>query len=80
MELIRRPVEGLLVPSEGTIVRILARQGLAVGRRRKRPRESYRRWERPAPMQLWGIDIVGGPTAQVGTGRDWRPAPWPATN
>ena len=60
MELIRKPVEGLVLPSERTIVRILSRQGLSVGRPRKRPRESYRRWERPAPMQLWGIDIVGG--------------------
>ena len=60
MELIRKPVEGLVLPSQRTIVRILTRQGLAVTRPRKRPRESYRRWERPAPMQLWGIDIVGG--------------------
>jgi transposase InsO family protein len=29
-------------------------------RPRKRPRDSYRRWQRPAPMQLWQIDIVGG--------------------
>ena len=60
MELIRKPVEGLVVPSERTIVRILARHGLSVGRPRRRPRESFVRWERPTPMQLWGIDIVGG--------------------
>ena len=61
MELLRRPVAGLVVvPSTATINRILTRQGLVVPRPRKRPRDSYVRWERPAPMQLWGMDIVGG--------------------
>ena len=27
---------------------------------RKRPKESFKRFQRPAPMQLWGIDIVAG--------------------
>jgi len=58
MELLRRPVEGEAVPAERTIVRILARQGLVRSRPRKRPRESFVRWERPGPMQLWGMDIV----------------------
>ena len=40
--------------------RILVRHGLVVQRKRKRPRDSYVRWERPAAMQLWQIDIVGG--------------------
>jgi transposase InsO family protein len=48
------------VPSERSIVRILGRQGLARSRPRKRPRDSYVRWQRPGPMQLWGVDIVGG--------------------
>ena len=48
------------MPSERTINRILARQGLVLPRPRKRPRDSYRRWQRPGPMQLWQIDIVGG--------------------
>ena len=43
---------GAVVPSERTIDRILHRQGLLRSRPRKRPRESYRRWERPGPMQL----------------------------
>lgn len=60
MELLRKPVEGVVVPSVRTVVRILHRQGLSQPRPRKRPRDSYVRWERPAPMQLWGIDIVGG--------------------
>lgn len=60
MELLRKPVVGVVVPSERTIARILLRQGLALPRPRKRARESYVRWEQPGPMQLWGIDIVGG--------------------
>lgn len=52
--------EGLVVPSERTINRILHRQGLLRARPRKRPRDSYVRFERPGPMQLWQMDIVGG--------------------
>ena len=48
------------VPSVSTINRILRRHGLVKARPRKRPRDSYVRFERPGPMQLWGIDIVGG--------------------
>ncbi|MEQ4208842.1 helix-turn-helix domain-containing protein [Actinopolymorpha sp. B9G3] len=60
LEWLKKPPKGLVVPSSRTINRILTRQGLVVPRRRKRPRESYRRWERHGPMQLWQIDIVGG--------------------
>jgi len=61
MELLRKPVPGVTtLPAERTIDHILVRQGLLAARPRKRPRESYRRFERPGPMQLWGIDIVGG--------------------
>jgi transposase InsO family protein len=59
LEMLRRP-PGVAVPSERTINRIFARQGLVSPRPRKRPRDSYRRWQRPGPMQLWQIDIVGG--------------------
>ena len=48
------------MPSERTIDRILHRQGLLRARPRKRPKDSYRRFERPGPMQLWQIDIAGG--------------------
>lgn len=48
------------VPSEATINRILRRAGLVKGRPRKRSRDSFVRFERPGPIQLWGIDIVGG--------------------
>jgi transposase InsO family protein len=64
LELLRRlPAtwpEGVAPPAERTVNRILLRQGLARPRPRKRPRSSYRRFERPAPMQLWGVDIVEG--------------------
>jgi transposase len=60
MELLRKPVAGVVAPSTATINRILTRQGLVVSRPRKRPRDSYIRWERPGPTQLWGMDIVGG--------------------
>jgi transposase InsO family protein len=60
MEMLRQPVPGLVVPSRATINRILVRQGLVQPRPRKRPRDSYVRWQRPGPMQLWQIDIVGG--------------------
>src|SRR5215203_1844340 len=60
MELVKKPPEGVLIPSAATVNRILVRHGLVVQRRRKRSRESYRRWERPGPMQLWQLDIVGG--------------------
>jgi transposase InsO family protein len=64
LELLRGPGPwtgaGVVVPAERTIDRILTRQGLLRARPRKRPRSSYVRFERPAPMQLWGMDIVGG--------------------
>ena len=64
LEMLRQPGpwarQGLVVPSERTIGRILHRQGLLRARPRKRPRDSYVRFERPGPMQLWQMDIVGG--------------------
>jgi transposase InsO family protein len=64
LEMLRKPGpwarQGLVVPSERTINRILHRQGLLRARPRKRPRDSYVRFERPGPMQLWQMDIVGG--------------------
>jgi transposase InsO family protein len=45
------------VPSRMTVYRILIRHGLVVPKRRKR--RDYLRWERPEPMQLWQMDIVG---------------------
>ncbi len=58
MELLKKP-GALTVPSTATINRILIRHGLVTPRKRKRARNSYQRWERPGPMQLWQLDIVG---------------------
>src|SRR5918997_1265433 len=41
----------------GRTVRTVIRCSWA--RSRKRRREDYRRWERPAPMQLWQLDVMG---------------------
>lgn len=48
------------VPSRMTVHRILVRHGLIEPGQRRRKRSDYLRWERPAPMSLWQIDIVGG--------------------
>ncbi len=47
------------VPSRMTVYRILVRHGLIAPKHRKRRRDQYLRWERPEPMQLWQMDIVG---------------------
>jgi transposase InsO family protein len=59
-ELMRGPARKPL-PSRATVHRILVRHGLVVGRPRRRKRSEYVRWQRPAAMQLWQIDIVFGP-------------------
>ena len=55
------------VPSRMSVYRVLVRHGLVDPRPRRRPRESYRRWERETPMALWQIDIVGGVFLADGT-------------
>ena len=64
LEMLRRPgpwaADQVAVPSERTIDRILHRHGLLRSRPQKRPKDSYLRFERPGPMQLWQMDIVGG--------------------
>ena len=47
-----------------TVYRILVRYGLMTPKARKRRRDEYLRWERPEPMQLWQMDIVGGVRVQ----------------
>jgi transposase InsO family protein len=44
------------VPSVATIHRILVRRGLVVPEPRKRPKVSFRRFEAPAPNEMWQID------------------------
>jgi transposase InsO family protein len=48
------------VPARMTVHRILLRHGLIDPTPRGRRRDSYRRWQRDAPMQLWQLDLVGG--------------------
>lgn len=50
--------EGLHVPAESTIRRILHRAGLITPEPRKRPRNSYIRFEADLPNQCWQADIT----------------------
>jgi transposase InsO family protein len=74
VELARRGV--VPVPSESGVYRALTRAGLIVAGARRRRRESWKRWERGAPMELWQMDVVGGiglvdgSTAKALTGLD----------
>jgi transposase InsO family protein len=55
-----RELEGDLdrVPSRAAIYRALVRNNLLQPRKRRRRHQDYKRWERPAPMQLWQLDIT----------------------
>ncbi|MEU4407808.1 helix-turn-helix domain-containing protein [Streptosporangium sp. NPDC023963] len=64
-ELARRGVDP--VPSRSSIYRALLRNGLIDPMARKRKRGDYVRWERPEPMQLWQMDIMGGVLLEDGT-------------
>jgi transposase InsO family protein len=55
------------VPSPMSVYRVLVRHGLIEPAARKRPRDSYLRWERDEPMALWQMDIVGGMFLADGT-------------
>lgn len=44
------------VPSVATIHRILVRRGLVVAEPKKRPKATFRRFEAPAPNEMWQID------------------------
>ena len=56
-------------PSRMSVYRVLVRHGLVEPGTRKRPKDSYLRWERDEPMALWQLDIVGG--------RSWPTGPRP---
>ncbi len=45
-----------LVPSVATVHRILVRRGLVVPEPRKRPKGTFKRFEAPAPNEMWQID------------------------
>jgi transposase InsO family protein len=47
-------------PSESGVYRCLVRAGLIDPDRRRRRRETWKRWERGEPMELWQMDMVGG--------------------
>ena len=47
-------------PGLTSIYRALVRNGLIQPKARRRPKASYRRWERARPMQLWQLDVMGG--------------------
>lgn len=54
-----RQLEGAVVPSVATIHRILVRRGLVVPEPHKRPKCALRRFEAPAPNEMWQIDHTG---------------------
>jgi transposase InsO family protein len=54
----RDPGFGRPVPSVATIHRMLVRRGQVVADPRKRPRQSWRRFEAPAPNEWWQIDAT----------------------
>ena len=58
LELARRGVDP--VPSESAVYRALVRAGVIGPVRRRRRLESWKRWERGSPMDLWRMDVVGG--------------------
>jgi transposase-like protein len=74
-ELMRAPAPSQPLPSRATINRILLRHGLVIPRARRKKRSDYVRWERPAAMQLWQLDIIYGPQlvdTSTGEVRDGR--------
>lgn len=52
----RVPDRSFRVPSVATIHRILVRWGLVVAQPKKRPKESWKRFEAAVPNELWQID------------------------
>jgi transposase InsO family protein len=56
------------VPSRSTVYRVLVRNHFVTARPRKKRREDYIRWERPAPMQLWQLDVMG--SVRLADGRE----------
>jgi transposase InsO family protein len=57
-ELARKRVE--LAPSESAVYRCLVRAAVIDPVSRQRRRETWKRWERGAPMELWQLDLVHG--------------------
>jgi transposase InsO family protein len=55
--LAREGIEPL--PGRSSVHRALLRHGLVEGKKRRRKREDYRRWERDRSMELWQMDVMG---------------------
>jgi transposase InsO family protein len=47
------------LPSRSAVYRALVRHDLVEGKKRRRKREDYRRWERGRSMELWQMDVMG---------------------
>jgi transposase len=62
------------VPSRAAVSRALRRLGLVVPAAARRPRRSYRRWERGRAMELWQMDVMGGVLLADYLVRDGAPA------
>jgi len=58
LELARKRVEA--APSESAVYRCLVRAAVIDPISRQRRRETWKRWERGAPMELWQLDLVHG--------------------
>ena len=64
-ELARKQVEP--APSESAVYRCLVRAAVIDPITRRRRRETWKRWERGAPMELWQLDVVRGFALADGT-------------
>ena len=64
-ELTRKGVQP--APSESAVYRCLVRAGVIDPMTRRRRRETWKRWERGAPMELWQLDVVHGFALADGT-------------
>lgn len=58
LELGRKAVQ--TAPSESAVYRCLVRAAVIDPITRRRRRETWKRWERGAPMELWQLDLVHG--------------------
>ena len=58
LELARKGVQP--APSKSAVYRSLVRAGVIDPLQRQRRRETWKRWERAAPMELWQFDTVHG--------------------
>jgi len=54
-------------PSESAVYRCLVRAAVIDPMSRRRRRETWKRWERAAPMELWQLDLVHGFALADGT-------------